>query len=400
MAKTRILQIFSRYEHYGGEEGSVTRIGDTMQEHFDVEYLLGSTADLKLPGLINKIKLPLRLLHNTDVQKRLLRYQKIGRFDFWQVHNVFPGMSPVVYRTAENLGIPVVQYLHNYRFSCTNGFFLNHGQPCQRCIGGHFYPAFETACWHDSRLYSGAMGLVLKSVRWQDVFSKIARFVAISHRQKELHIAMGIPGEKIDVIHHFLEPATPPPPAHDGHALFIGRLSPEKGVINLLEAWRLVGNTSRQLIIMGEGPEKKRLEQFCEKNNLTNVVFTGFLKSAAQQKIWERAAFTIVPSIWEEPFGMVILESWAKQRPVIAHRIGALPELIDHEENGLLCEATSPESLAAGMDLFFSNPTLANACGLAGYRKLLSHFNRTAWLDKIKATYTSLASSPPNPPHG
>ncbi|MEO7933688.1 MAG: glycosyltransferase family 4 protein [Chthoniobacterales bacterium] len=391
MSRARILQVFSRYEHYGGEEASVTRIGDIMQRAYDVEYFLGSTSDLMRPGVLNKLQLPLRMLYNQDVKKRLLHYQKAGRFDYWQVHNVFPGMSPVVYYLAENLGIPVVQYLHNYRFSCSNGFFLNHGQPCQLCIKGNFFPAFETACWRNNAVYSGAMGFVLSTVRWKELFSKINRFIAISHRQKALHIEMGVPAEKIDVIYHFAEPVEAAAGAQaGGHALFIGRLSAEKGGMHLLRAWQKIQHHERKLFIVGDGPEKQRMEEFCQQNALKNVVFTGFLKSTEQQEIWDNAAFTLVPSIWEEPFGLVVLESWARKIPVIAHRIGALPELISDEQDGLLCNPNSPESLAACMDTFFSDHCMTRDCGMAGYRKLLSDFNANRWLDEIKATYSRL----------
>ncbi len=389
----RILQIFSRYGQFGGEEGSVTRIGDVMQGSYDVEYFFASSADLFRAGLRNKLKLPGRLFYNREITEQLRRYQKMGRFDLWQVHNVFPGMSPGVYHVAEKLGVPVVQYLHNYRLSCANGFFLNHGQPCQRCIHGNFLPALETGCWHNSKIVSGTMGAVLLSVRWQHVFGKIARFIAISHRQKELHVAMGIDRDRIDVIPHFYQPdSAPPPPCPQGHALFVGRLSVEKGVMPLLRAWQLLRRNDRQLYIVGEGPEREPLERFCQEHGLANVVFTGFLKGFAMQEIWKGAAFSIVPSIWEEPFGMVVLESWARQRPVIAHRLGALPEIISHHADGWICEPNS-ESLAAALEGYFSDPGLLVENGRAGFEKVLRDYNQQIWLDRLRQTYAQLIPS-------
>src|SRR5271154_2636218 len=124
MPRTKIMQIFSRYEHYGGEEGSVYRIGDAMQDEWDVEYFLASTAEFINSPIHEKITIPLRIFHNPDVARRLRRIQGIGKFDVWQIHNVLPAMSPVVYTTAFKLRIPIVHFLHNYRFGCTNGFFL------------------------------------------------------------------------------------------------------------------------------------------------------------------------------------------------------------------------------------------------------------------------------------
>ena len=154
--RPRVLQIFNRYLEYGGEQGSVGRIGDTLQQIADVEYFLTSSDQL-LGGRTPEemVKAAAFAFHNPQVIGRLKRYQRIGRFDIWLIHNVFPAMSPSVYALAFKLGIPVVQYLHNYRMSCVNGFFLNHGETCTSCIHGNFSKAALTGCWHDSRLVSG-----------------------------------------------------------------------------------------------------------------------------------------------------------------------------------------------------------------------------------------------------
>ncbi|HWB59502.1 MAG TPA: hypothetical protein VG733_08420, partial [Chthoniobacteraceae bacterium] len=179
MPRTRIMQIFSRYEHYGGEEGSVYRIGDAMQDQFDVEYFLASTAEFINSPLHEKLTIPLRIFHNPEVARRLKRVQEIGRFDVWQIHNVLPAMSPVVYSTAFRLRIPIVHFLHNYRFGCTNGFFLQHGIPCQRCMHGNFWPAFVGKSWRNSRVLSGAMGAVLYHIRHMDLFNRVTQWIAI-----------------------------------------------------------------------------------------------------------------------------------------------------------------------------------------------------------------------------
>src|SRR5882724_7850759 len=98
--RLRILQIFNRYLQYGGEEGSVYRIGDALQKIHDVEYFISSTADILSENVLTSWKLPWKAVHNSEVQAKLTLYQNAGRFDAWQIHNVFPVMSPVVYRKA------------------------------------------------------------------------------------------------------------------------------------------------------------------------------------------------------------------------------------------------------------------------------------------------------------
>ena len=391
MQRLRILQIFSRYLNYGGEEGSVYRIGDALQEHNDVEYFLSSTAALMGSDLLSRLQAPVKAVYNAEIVRRLERYQQAGRFDAWQIHNVFPGMSPAVYTKAFQLGVPLVHYLHNYRMSCVNGFFLNHGRICQKCIKGNFTTALLTGCWHESRLQSGYMGMILRLTRELGVFEKVALWIAISEAQKREHVRMGIPEGKIHVIHHFYDPSGPVlPPAREGHALFVGRLSGEKGVFQLLEAWRELRSGGKKLFIVGDGPERARLENHARRRGLEGVVFTGFLNASEQKKIWEQALFSVVPSVWFEPFGMTVLEAWAMGRPVVANNTGAMPELISHGSTGLLVDVSRPHQLAEAMDGLFARPDEAVVMGLEGRRVLESRFNRKVWLEKMDKLYQRL----------
>jgi glycosyltransferase involved in cell wall biosynthesis len=391
MRRLNILQLFSRYQYYGGEESSVYRIGDALQGPFDVEYLLASTSEMLGGTWRQKVTLPVSLFYNVEVARKLRRYQEVGRFDLWQVHNVFPAMSPVVYQQAFKLGVPLVHFLHNYRFGCTNGFLLNHEAICEKCIRGNFWPAIANKPWHDSRVASGVMGAVLAYTRSLDVFNKVAKWIAISHFQKSKHVEMGMPEEKIEVVYHFYERLKEPPPAApQGHALFVGRLSAEKGVMHLLEAWKIMNRPDRRLVVVGEGPELPRLKSHAEKSGLSNVSFPGFLPQEEQRQLWADAAFSIVPSIWYEPFGMVVLEAWSHARAVVAHEIGALPELIEDGRTGLLAKPDDPARLAEAIAKAFDQPEWMSEMGNAGRERLARDFNQVIWLDKMKAIYNSI----------
>ena len=388
MRRLRVLQVFSRYIHFGGEESSVFRIGDALQENHDVEYFIGSTKEFLGPDITSKTRAPFHAFYNLPIAQRLRKYQEIGHFDFWQIHNVLPALSPSVYQTAFDLKVPVVHYLHNYRMGCANGFFLNHGQPCERCLGGNFWPAFETACWRNSRLISGFMGLILRRVRSVGTFQNVASWISISDFQRKKHVAMGIPPERIHTIHHFYESSTPPPPySPSGDILFLGRLSKEKGVDVLLRSWAKVRNANRRLVIAGTGPEESFLKKLASDLNLANVVFTGFLDKEQQVSLWSNSSALVVPSIWDEPFGMVVLEAWAKERTVVAFAKGALPELIHHGVNGLLADPFSVEALAKNIQELIDKPDIGPRLGKAGNLRLKDEFNRTLWLSRIESVY-------------
>ncbi|NDI17823.1 MAG: glycosyltransferase family 1 protein [Verrucomicrobia bacterium] len=394
MRRLRILQIFSRYIHFGGEEGSVFRIGDALQQNHDAEYFIGSTNELLGGDVMDKISVPFRALYNLPVAQRLRRYQEVGNFDLWQVHNVLPGLSPSVYQIAFELKIPLVHYLHNYRMACTNGFFLNHGQPCERCLHGNFWPAFQTACWRDSHLISGMMGLILRRVRSIGTFQNTAAWIALSHSQKAKHVQMGIPEKRIHVIPHFYEPEVVAPPASpNGDVLFLGRLSPEKGVHILLQAWKLLHSGDRKLIIAGTGPEESKLRPLANALGLKNVEFTGFINFEDQKRYWSRSAFFVAPSIWDEPFGMVILEAWANARAVIGFKKGSFPELIADGIDGALALQVTPQALADKIQLLIDHPELAVRWGQAGFTKLGSLSTKAAWLSHIESVYETILPS-------
>jgi glycosyltransferase involved in cell wall biosynthesis len=126
--------------------------------------------------------------------------------------------------------------------------------------------------------------------------------------------------------------------------------------------------------------------------NLADVVFTGFLDKEQQASLWANSSALVVPSIWDEPFGMVVLEAWAKERPVVAFAKGALPELIHHGVNGLLADPFSVEALAKNIQELIDKPDLGPRLGRAGSLRLKDEFNRTLWLSRIEAVYQKALS--------
>jgi glycosyltransferase involved in cell wall biosynthesis len=388
MRRLKILQIFSRYLNPGGEENSVYRIGDALQQQHEVEYFLGSTDELLGSTPLTRVSAPFRAFHNLPVARRLQRYQEVGKFDLWQIHNVLPGLSPSVYQTAFTLGVPIVHYLHNYRMGCINGFFLNQGESCERCLGGNFWPAFQTACWHDSRLVSGLAALITLRIRQIGSFQKVAAWIALSQAQRKKHVEIGLPEERVHVIPHFYEPKGDPlAPCSEGDVLFLGRLSPEKGVDHLLRAWKLISPSSRRLCIAGDGPELPKLRALTSDLGLTNVDFLGFLDRDQQREAWRRTAFSVIPSIWSEPFPLTFLESWTNGRTFVSNRLGAMAEVVKEGKDGLLAEPFAAESLAGQIQRLISAPEACVSMGEAGRGRILNEFNRKLWMDKIGQAY-------------
>jgi len=384
----KILQIFHRYLQYGGEEGSVTRIGDALDGIADVGYFISSSDEYVSNNYITKLKSAFSSIHNASLIKKLKAQQRIGKYDIWQIHNVFPFMSPSVYAEAFRLGVPVIQYLHNYRMSCVNGYFLNDGKDCKSCIRGNFLKAGMTACWRDSHLESAFGGVILKRMQMMETFQKVSGWIALSKKQKENHVMMGIPEEKIHIIPHFYEYSPEKTIETIGkNVLFIGRLSKEKGVHLLLDGWKLVNQSDAMLVFMGDGPELKVLQARVKDEGIPNVRFLGFVKKEDQMDVWRESAFSVVPSIWDDPLPTVVFESWERGRAVIGSAKGGNIETIDHGVNGLKFSENSAVELAEAIGNLLGNPQLCSQMAASGIKKIKSTYHVKDWESKMSALY-------------
>ena len=365
---------------YGGEEYIAGEIENALSEDYEMSRYTGSTEKLLSGGLSERLKLPWKTFYNSRVAKELTSMQQQNQHDLWIVHNVFPALSPAVFATAKRLEVPVVHFLHNYRMSCVNGYFLNHGKACERCAQGNFLPALTTGCWRDSRITSGWMGAILQKMRNDDVFRQVRRWVAPSENLKNIHIRMGLPASRIDVVPYFHESRQNyPKPSPKGAILFLGRLSAEKGVEVLLRAWSLVGYKDRELWIAGSGPEETKLKKLADELELSNVKWLGFVPRSKQEELWENSSFSIIPSIWPEPYPLSFLEAWEHGRPFIGSRIGAMKEVLQDSQGGLLFDTASASDLAQKIENYIQKPELVISAGVAGQKKLLERNNKERW---------------------
>jgi glycosyltransferase involved in cell wall biosynthesis len=387
MPLPRVLRIFGRYQHYGGEEAVARRIHAELAEVMDADWFESSTDELLGKSFGSRLTAAFAAIHNGPVYRRLKEAQCRNGYVAWEIHNVFPALSPSVYAAAFDLGIPVIHFLHNYRLACVNGQFLNHGLPCTRCISGNFIPAVQTVCWRDSRIACAVMGLTLTRVRWLKVFERVAAWVALSEAQKQLHLQIGLPENRLHVIPHFLnvEREQPPPIPEDGYALFLGRLSPEKGVQQLLRAWKNIHSPSAHLVIAGTGPDELRLRALARDLKLDSVEFRGFVDRSQHGDLWAKSKFLVVPSIWHEPFPLVVLEAMAQGRPLVVSNFGSLSQTVG--EAGLVADPFKSKELAAACETFLSDRDLADQKGRLAVGRLKQHFHRRLWMERIKQVY-------------
>lgn len=354
MQPLRILSIFNRYLQYGGEETMAATITQTLASHAFIREYNYSTESWLAKG---KWSAPLRGLYNREVVNHLIDLQQKHAFDLWLVHNVFPAMSPAVYRTARRMNVPIVHMLHNYRFGCLNGLLYRDGAECRECLNGSFLPGIRHRCWQGGLVSSVYSACFQTAVRASGILQDAARFIALSTRQAELLYSIGIPREKTSILPLFVEthliPQAPIP--GDGDILSVGRLTPEKGLLNVLKAWERL-QTPRRLVIAGDGPQKAELEAWAREHHLHNVVFKGFVPLEQQAELWNAAAAFIAPSTWQEPGATTILEALGRGRPVIAHAKGAACDHLADPMHGWLMNPEEPDALFHTLQTVLSTP--------------------------------------------
>lgn len=390
MQRPRILHIFSRYGELGGEEVCFHAITEALDAVADVIPFVYSTGELvRSPhGTLTKMRY---MLHNRDVEEKLRECLRGNRFDAWIIHNTFPAMSPCVYELALQQSVPVIHYLHNYRAGCLNGVFYRNGAPCFSCKNGNYLPGVLHACWRGSAGYSALAAATLYKTRRMGTWNRLSSYIAVSRRQRELLIQSGIPEDKIRVIPHFIRPQ--PVPAPDGprrDVLYTGRLTPEKGVFQLVRAWESISHPGRTLWLMGDGPLRGELEQYIASRRLGSVRLTGFIPHEEQGAIRAVCGLTVAPSLWEETFGMVVLEAWLHGTPVIVTPCGGLPELITHGRNGWIAREPSAGALAQALRTALEEEERWPSMGEDGRQLLASIYSPDAWLDSMGALFEEL----------
>ncbi|BBD60658.1 putative glycosyl transferase [Nostoc sp. HK-01] len=339
----QILSIHNNYQIRGGEDESreaeeklLREMGhavDVYQEHND-----------RVPS-IGAVPMGLRSIWSKESYNIVKQKLQQSNCDIVHIQNFFPLISPSVHYAAKSEGVPVVQTLRNYRLLCPNGLFFRDGLVCEDCMGKFIpYPGVWHGCYRDNRPATIAVATMLTVHRAMRTWLEMVDvYISLTEFARQKFIAGGFPAEKIVVKPNFVHPDPGVGNGSGGYALFVGRLSVEKGLDTLLAAWNyLEGKVP--LKIIGEGPLADQVVESVKR--LPNVEWLGRKPITEVHKLMGEAMFLVFPSKWYETFGRVAVEAFAKGTPVIAANIGAIAELVDAGRTGLLFSPGNPEDLA------------------------------------------------------
>jgi glycosyltransferase involved in cell wall biosynthesis len=342
----RALLLHNHYQHPGGEDAVFAAESLLLRQHGHevAEY----TEDNRgVNGMARGI-LAARAIWSGPTRRRLTELLRESKFDIAHFHNIFPLISPSAYSACRESKVPVVQTLHNYRLLCPAATFFRHGGVCEECLGKPAaWPAVLHGCYRGSRAQSATAASVVAIHRWLKTWhQQVNVYIALTEFAKRKFVEGGFPSQQIYVKPNFVYPDPGQGTGNTEWALFVGRLSAEKGIWTVLEAWRRLRGIPLKLKIVGDGPLMNQILAFVREHKLDSVEILGRRAQEDLRPIMKAAKVLIVPSLCYETFGLVVGEAFACGVPVIASRLGAIAELVEEGDTGLLFRAGDAADLA------------------------------------------------------
>lgn len=389
----RILQLVNTYLQPGGESETVKDICDLLAEYGqDIVQYVRSNEEIHRYSILDKVLFPINTIYSLRSSGDIRKLLTDSHIDVMHVHNVMPLISASVLYSSLKRKVPIVQHLHNYRLFCANGLMLSNGQPCEKCLAGNYLCAIRDKCYRNDRILSTIYAGALVFHRSMGVYKRVHHFIAVSEFIKKIYVRFGLPPNKITVLYNFVRRMHNEKTQKDkGYIVYVGRLSQEKGIMTLLISIRKLRSQIR-LCIIGDGPQKRELEEYAKKYNL-NVLFLGYLSRTEVDRRIHNARVLILPSECYESFGRVIVEAYSHSIPVVASRIGGIPEIVDDKSSGILFTPGDPFDLAEKLDwiLSLSDNTFKNMKKHAT-EIARNHFDRNDYQKKLLRIYEDASS--------
>ena len=387
--KTALL-VHNWYQQPGGEDVQFQADAAVLERHgHAVVRYERHNDEIDDRGLLGKAALPVETVWSRRSGREVAAL--LGgpsRPDVAHVFNTFPLISPSALATCHRFGVPVVLSVANYRFACSNSFLYRDGHVCEDCLRRPVkWPAVRHRCYRQS---AGQSAVVASSLTIHGLARTWAKHVdvllAVSEAVRELVVEAGWPADLVHVRHNTVEPdpGVRPPGPDGGFALFVGRLSPEKGIETLVDAAAAVPGLPVRIV--GDGPSRSDLERRARERGAGNVTFVGRRPRADVVAMMKEARVLVVPSVWHEPFGYVAVEAMACGLPVIASEAGGLRELVDASVGRTFTAGDVP-SLTAQLRWAEDRPAEVDALRAAARARFEARFSAEAGYDRLLDLY-------------
>lgn len=381
----RVLQLHTRYRQRGGEDAVVDaehavleRAGHEVHQHIEVNPTDPAGAALALGASV----------WNPLAARRAGAAADAVRPDVVHLHNTWFAASPSVLSAFRTRRIPVVMTVHNFRLVCTNSLFLRDGLPCEDCLGRDPWPAVRHRCYRGSRAASAVAAAGIAVHRRAGTWARsVDRFVALSEFARGRLVRAGLPNRSVVLGSNFVADPGPraAPPSASRDVLFVGRISAEKGLHVLLDAWRRAAPPALRLVVVGDGPDRARLAAQAPPG----VEFAGRVEPAEVLARMSAARALVLPSVWFEGQPVAALEGLASGTPLVLSEIGGLPEVLGAERAGWRAPPRDVDALVQVLG-GLADPAAVDERGAAARRRYAETFTPDAAVARLEALYAGV----------
>jgi glycosyltransferase involved in cell wall biosynthesis len=387
----KILIAHNLYQRRGGEDAVCeSEIRLLREAGYEVIEYLRNNDEIRDYSLLEKASLGWRTAWSGRARQELRDILARESPDVAHFHNTFPLISPSAYYACRAAGVPVVQTLHNYRLLCPSGNLFRDGHVCEECVSHSLLRSIAHGCYRQSPLATAVVAGMLTMHRVLRTWTEqVDLFLVCTQFARGKFVDAGFDEARILVKPNFLAPDPGARFSGGTTALYIGRLSEEKGPQLLPPAWSKL-SAAFPLEIAGDGPLRAPLEDDCARLGLQNVRFSGWLNVPAAMDRLRAAKFLIVPSMCYEGFPMAIAEAYACGVPVIAAGHGGLAEIVRDGYTGLHFAAGNADDLAEKVEWAWLHPQEMETMGWAARAEFDTKYNASAALKHLESAYESV----------
>ena len=349
----------------------------SKHEH-SVKSFFRNSDEIEMQGSLGVIQAAATTPWNPKVFRTIRDMVKFSQPDVVHVHNTFPLISPAVF-PAVGINAARVLTLHNYRLFCPAAIPMRDGKVCTECLDKRSsLPSMLHGCYRGSRVATLPLAISVGLHRALGTWTKqVDAFICLSEFQRELMIKAGLPREKVHVKPNFYpgNPAVAVWAERKPYVVFAGRLTAEKGVVNLLRAWQAWGAAAPELRMVGDGELRAELERMAKG---LPVRFLGQVSSEEAQAQIANAQMLVLPSECFEGFPMVVREAFAFGTPVAVSDLGPLPSIVEHGKGGIVFQPANPQSLLQEVRSAWKTPGLLARLGQGARAEFESKYTEDA----------------------
>lgn len=364
----RVAVLHNFYLETGGEDFVFQSETELLRSYG--HEVLTYTVSNKVIHTLNPWQAIRMAIWNEQTYRDLRQWFRERRPDIAHFHNILFVLSPSAYQAAYDEGVAVVQTLHNYRLICPGGQLLRHQRPCELCVGkrlplwGMLYGCYKSR--------AATIGKTSHILRQRPLWRyAVQRFIALTEFSRQKFVAGGLPAEKVVVKPNFLSP-DPGEGTHAGQfALYVGRLSQEKGIDTLLQAWAKMPS-SIPVHIVGDGPLAPMVQQAAAHHN--HILWHGRQSREYVIQLMQQARLLVFPSVCYENMSLTLVESLATGLPVVASALGSMASMLVHDETGFLFEPGNADSLYEQVRQVWDCPELLARVGSAARAEYLKRY--------------------------